>query len=238
MARKKYQYLGLLFGVLLPPMLLILAAWWWGSVQKDQDRQFNRIIAETAIKYQLDPLLIRSVIWRESDFDPLAYGMAEERGLMQVTPIAAGEWAKAENIENFRPVDLFDPRTGVMAGSWYLSRALSRWKETDRPIVYALAEYNAGRTHARRWFEPLTEKKAALFIEQIDFRTTKAYILDILERYHYYQENPDPEIWNIIEEKITGTWWRWLERRQIKALKEQRAQEAAKSSNHNDPEQK
>jgi soluble lytic murein transglycosylase len=139
MTRKKNNVFLLLLGMLTPPLLVVMAAWWWGNIQREQDRQYNGVIAEAAEKYNLEPQLIRAVIWRESDFDSRAYGMAEERGLMQVTPIAAGEWAKAENLENFRTVDLFDPRTGISAGSWYLSRAVSRWQNTDRPIVFALA---------------------------------------------------------------------------------------------------
>ncbi|NJK91827.1 MAG: lytic transglycosylase domain-containing protein [Blastochloris sp.] len=173
MSGKKRRTLWLLLGVATPPLILITVVWWWGNIQREQNRQFNSVIAESSQKYKLDPLLIRAVIWRESDFDPLAYGLAEERGLMQVTPIAAGEWARAEGVENFRNIDLFDPRTGIQAGSWYLSRAISRWQHTDRAVVFALAEYNAGRTHARRWAEGLSEPKAALFIEKSIFPPPK-----------------------------------------------------------------
>jgi soluble lytic murein transglycosylase len=222
-ARKKPNTFLLFLGILTPPLLIVVAAWWWGNVQREQDRQFNALIATASEKYALETHLIRAVIWRESDFDPHAYGMAEERGLMQVTPTAAGEWARSENLENFRPIDLFDPRTGILAGSWYLSRAVSRWQQTDRPIVFALAEYNAGRTHARRWAEALPTPTAALFIEQIDFPTTKKYVLDILERYHYYQEHPDPPVWQVLWSKGSGMWWRWLERQQVKKIKEQQS---------------
>jgi soluble lytic murein transglycosylase len=224
MARKKRNPLWLIIGILIPPLLVAVAAWCWGSFEKEQNKQFDSLIAYASWKYELDPQIIRAVIWRESDFDPLALGLVGERGLMQVTPVAAGEWAKAENIENFNPVDLFDPRTCISAGSWYLSRAASRWQHTDRPIVFALAEYNAGRTHARRWAENLPTPSAALFIDQIDFPTTKKYILDILDRYHDYQENADPSVWQIVQSKASGLWWRWLERRQIREIKKQAAQ--------------
>jgi len=223
MSRKKRNYWPVLVGVLIPPLLVVLAAWWWGNIQREQDRQFNAVIASASEKYKLEPQLIRAVIWRESDFDTRAYGMAEERGLMQVTPIAAGEWAKAENVENFRTVDLFDSRTGIMAGSWYLSRAISRWADSDVPMVFALAEYNAGRTNARRWAEDLPSPTAALFIEKIDFPTTKKYVLDVLDRYHYYREHPDPQVWEVVWSKASGYWWRWLERRQVRKIKEQQA---------------
>ena len=38
-----------------------------------------------------------------------------------------------------------------MAGTWYLRKLLRRYPRADDPVVYALADYNAGRTHVLRW---------------------------------------------------------------------------------------
>jgi soluble lytic murein transglycosylase len=205
--------------ILLPPMVLVAAGWWWGREEKARDQRFDRLIAEASRRYQIDANLIRAVIWRESDFDPAAQGLAGERGLMQIMEPAAREWADAEKLQNFRPTDLFDARTNILAGSWYLARAISRWPEADRAEVFGLAEYNAGRTHARRWAKDLPEPVAAVFIEQIDFPTTKKYILDILDRYELYQQQPDLPIHQLLWGKITGYWWRWHERREIERIK-------------------
>jgi soluble lytic murein transglycosylase len=208
--------------VLLPPLALLTAAWWWGQQEKARDQRFDRFIAEASRRYQIDPHLIRAVIWRESDFDPQALGLAGERGLMQVREPAALEWANAEALENYRPTDLFDPRTNILAGSWYLARAISRWPDADRAEVFALAEYNAGRTHARRWARDLPAPIAAAFIEKIDFPTTKKYILDILDRRELYRRQPDLPVYRLFWGKISGYWWRYQERRQIQRIKEAR----------------
>lgn len=205
--------------ILLPPLVVLAGAWWWGKEEKARDSRFDAWIVEASTRYQMDQNLIRAVIWRESDFDPAATGLAGERGLMQVTPVAGQEWADSEKLENYRETDLFDPRTNILAGSWYLSRAQSRWSEADRPEVFGLAEYNAGRTHARRWAKDLPKPVAGAFIEKIDFPTTKKYILDILDRHELYRMHPNLSVRELLWGKITGYWWRWQERRSLEKRK-------------------
>lgn len=153
-------------------------------------RLYDEWIWEASVRYSIDPLLIKAVIWRETDFDPSRFGRAQERGLMQVTPVAGKEWAEANKIRGFRPESLADPRTSVFAGAWYLARALERWKDRDNPVPFALAEYNAGRTHARRWAAAGADGAAVRteeFLERIDFPTTRAYVEAILERHDRYR---------------------------------------------------
>lgn len=199
----------------LASLLLVAAvtAWGlhrWGRQLVAQSRVYEPLIAESARRYQLDPDLIRAVIWRESDFQPDATGLAAERGLMQVTPVAGGEWAKAEKVNGFREQDLFDPRTNISAGCWYLSRAMGRWSNADQPEAFALAEYNAGRTHARRWASPLARWEAQPFIDNIDFPTTKAYITTILEKRAEYRAHPEPPSpWRAVYNELAVHIWKW-----------------------------
>ena len=70
---------------------------------------------------------------------------------MQLTEGAAQEWAEDSKKENFRVEELFDPKTNLEAGSWYLRRAMDHWQNQEDPIPFALAEYNAGASRAQRW---------------------------------------------------------------------------------------
>jgi len=196
-------------GFVLLALLSFLVLWIWGKREFKRQNMFDAYITEAAQRYNLPENVIRSVIWRESDFDPAAHGKAEERGLMQVTPTAGEEWAASEKINNFQPTDLFDPRTGIMAGTWYLSRAQQRWLEGDNPLAFALAEYNAGRTHARRWAAGMDKPNAAAFLENIDYPSTKAYVLAVLKKLHRYETEPDPELWSFVFDKIETKWWQW-----------------------------
>src|SRR3954447_14369701 len=103
-------------------------------------QQHDALIRAAAAQHHLDPMLVKAVVWRESRFDAQKYGTAGERGLMQVTEKAAGEWAREKKAENFRAEELFDPKTNVEAGTWYLRRAIEHWQNQPNPIPFALAE--------------------------------------------------------------------------------------------------
>jgi soluble lytic murein transglycosylase len=150
--------------------------------------QFDRLIRAVAAEHHLDPMLVKALVWRESRFDPQKFGNAGERGLMQVSGKAAKEWARENQLENFRIEELFDPKKNLEAGSWYLQRALQHWQLETDPIPFGLAEYNAGASRAQRWaggdkvvISPDT------FRGNIDFRSTRKYVDSILERYEFYK---------------------------------------------------
>lgn len=156
---------------------------------------YDTLIDDIGAKHGIDPQLIKAIVWRESAFHPEKVGGAGERGLMQVGEGAAADWAKAEKIETFVPTDLFDPRTNLDVGTWYMSRALTRWKGKRDPIPFALAEYNAGRTRVERWIAitDLGDKASSDdLLAAIDFPSTRRYVQDIVRRHRHYREAPAP----------------------------------------------
>jgi len=201
-------------------LLLLLAAGIGGYILYDMgmeelpDRQYDKHIAIIArTEYPVDPLLVRAVIWRESRFDPDVVGEAKERGLMQVTPIAAQDWVENEDIKEFELDDLFEPHTNIRAGMFYLSRALENWKDRDDPIPFALAEYNAGRSRALRWVDPENPTSAEAFRARIDFPTTAKYIDVIMEKHEEYRKDTMKHRWEQwykyysqrIKDRLSGT---------------------------------
>ena len=151
---------------------------------------YDAMIADAARKHGLDPLLVKAMVWRESAFDPSKVGTSGERGLMQVGEAAAQDWAAAEKIEDFAPTDLFDAKTNLEVGTWYLKKALERWKQKDDAVPFALAEYNAGHARVERWItatERGDEARAENLMRVIDFPTTRKYIEDITARQRFYQ---------------------------------------------------
>lgn len=153
-------------------------------------RRYDSMIVEAGKRYGVNPALIKAIIWRESRFQPDMLGSKGERGLMQITEGAASDWARAEKIETFVPVDLLDAKTNIEAGTWYLGNALRHWADKDDPVPFALAEYNAGRARVKRW-----EKDSGLgggfgsgeLREAMDFPTTKAYIQSIVARFQDFE---------------------------------------------------
>lgn len=152
-------------------------------------QQHDELIRSVAAQYRVDPLLVKAVVWRESRFDPRKYGSAGERGLMQVTERAAGEWAEETKVENFRVEELFDPKVNVQAGTWYLARAIGHWKNQTDPVPFALAEYNAGASRAQRWAggDEGGLIAASRFRRNIDFPGTRNYVDTILARLEFYK---------------------------------------------------
>jgi soluble lytic murein transglycosylase len=165
---------------------------WWRHRQGG--RRYDQQIRQAATRYGVDPALVKAVIWRESSFDAKARGLAGEIGLMQIRSPAAEEWAHAEKIRPFAHEHLLDPNTNTLAGAWYLSTLLKRYRQTDNPLPYALADYNAGRTHVLRWMEGATAKtNSRQFLAQMDFPGTQKYIQSVIGRYdHYRRRNRNP----------------------------------------------
>lgn len=170
-------------------MVLLLAlgviAWWGWGYQKE--RRFDSCIFAAARRYQVDPALVKAVVWRESRFDPDARGRAGELGLMQIRETAAQEWAAAEHIAGFEHQACLDPATNTLAGTWYLKKLLLRYKDTDNPAAYALADYNAGRSNVLKWLNGPAATRSGAFMEQIGFPSTRDYVRAILRQAEHYR---------------------------------------------------
>jgi len=151
--------------------------------------QYDRLIRSVAIEHHLDPMLVKAVVWRESRFDPKKHGGAGERGLMQVSEKAANEWARENKIADFRVEQLFDPKTNLEAGAWYLRRAFEHWETQSDPMAFALAEYNAGASRAQRWSggNGVATIPPRTFLQSINFPGTRKYVESIITRYEFYQ---------------------------------------------------
>lgn len=158
---------------------------WFSPGHFHQHDQLIRIIAA---EHRLDPMLVKAVVWRESGFDSQKFGTAGERGLMQVTEAAAQEWAQEAKSNDFRPEELFDPKTNLSAGSWYLQRALQHWRHQREPVPFALAEYNAGASRAQRWAGGRNVVIGPKnFRKNIDFPGTRKYVDTVMDRYAFYR---------------------------------------------------
>jgi len=171
-------------------LVIVVSGYVWLGYQKEH--RYDGFITDAATRYQVSPALVKAVVWQESRFNPRVRGRAGEIGLMQIRSAAANEWATAEGIEPFEHEMIFDPALNTRAGAWYLGKLTKRYLHTDDPIPYALADYNAGRTHVLRWNDGVAETNSAAFIEQITFPTTKKYIENVMRRYKTYSRDMRP----------------------------------------------
>lgn len=173
----------MLFSVLFLVTGALLSFW----RDEEREKRFAREIESAASRYDADPMLIKAVIWRESRFDPDVRGKHGEIGLMQLQELAAQEWADTEKIAGFEHEHCIDPKTNTLAGTFYLAKLLKRYTDTDDPIPYALADYNAGRGNVIKWNNGIAATNSAAFIEQIGFPSTQNYVKAVMKRHAMYR---------------------------------------------------
>ena len=82
--------------ILLIIVLLVTAvgfgAWYYWT------HRYDKLIVQIAAQYDLDPELVKAIIYEESFFNPRAHSSQNAVGLMQVTPIAAQEWVEVKTL--------------------------------------------------------------------------------------------------------------------------------------------
>ncbi len=119
---------------------------------------FDELVEQAAKSYDVDPLLVHSVIQVESNYNPYALSNKGAEGLMQLIPATA---------RRFGVKNSFDSRDNIDAGVRYL-KYLKNIFGDDR---LALAAYNAGEGAVARygWIPPYPET------QQYVYRVGKKY---------------------------------------------------------------
>ena len=173
--------------IILSSLFFVIAIALYLWREEEREAKFIPQIQAAARRYDLDPLLVKAVVWRESRFRADVRGRAGEIGLMQIQEIAAQEWADAEHVTGFEHQHCFDPATNTLAGSFYLNKLLKRYTRTDNPLPYALADYNAGRGNLLKWNTGAAATNSALFVQQIGFANTREYVQSVQRRYALYR---------------------------------------------------
>ncbi|MCM8538260.1 MAG: lytic transglycosylase domain-containing protein [Lentisphaeraceae bacterium] len=154
---------------------------------KKREKLYDDLIVQTAQRHSVDPALVKAVIRRESKFVANIRGSHGEYGLMQVTPIAADDWMRINRSGKFSNYEqLMTPSINLEVGTWYLARAMRKWKDYKQQTVIALAQYNAGPGNVlkRKW---APSHKSGDALKLISFPSTKVYIKDILKYEQHYK---------------------------------------------------
>jgi soluble lytic murein transglycosylase-like protein len=100
-------------------------------------RSWYPLIARTAQKHQVDPLLITALIYVESRFNPHAVSHMGARGMMQLLPQTA---------ERFGVQNIHDPLENIEGGTRYLRFLLETFEGNTH---LAIAGYNAGEGNVK-----------------------------------------------------------------------------------------
>ncbi len=128
--------------------------------------RFEEMIRSTAVKYGVDPTLVKAIVKAESDFDPAAVSKKGATGLMQLMPATASRMGVK---------DIHDPADNVEGGIKYLSSLLQMF---NWQVPLAVAAYNAGENAVLRYGDipPYSE--------------TRTYVKRVLHYHNLYSSAP------------------------------------------------
>lgn len=154
------------------------------NIQKLIYRQdYSEYVEKYAKEYNVDPLLIYSIIKAESNFDDEAVSGKGATGLMQLMDNTAKEIATNESLEYVSNESLFDPETNIKLGVKYFADLIAIFKNE----AVALAAYNAGMGTVQGWIDKGTIKADGSDIENIPYNETNMYVRKILKDYDIYR---------------------------------------------------
>ncbi|HEX5000141.1 MAG TPA: transglycosylase SLT domain-containing protein [Terriglobia bacterium] len=136
---------------------------------------FRSRVCQAASEARVDPQWLHSIIWQESKYDPQAKSGASARGLMQFIPETANAVASAANSPLASMDLLYDPAVSIPLGARYWAELMTDFKAPE----LALAAYNGGPENVRRWKMKSPDDEVELFVSDIGFTETKAYVLAV-----------------------------------------------------------
>ncbi|BAZ45019.1 soluble lytic transglycosylase [Chondrocystis sp. NIES-4102] len=145
-------------------------------------------ILKNAHKDQINPLLVISVMRKESTFDPNIDSVVGAVGLMQIVPPTAQWVAQQTQLSNY---SLTNPEDNINIGTWYLRYNHQRYDDNS---LLAVASYNAGTGNVNQWLTRYDIKDSDRFVEQIPFAETKDYVEGVFGNYWNYLRLYNPEI--------------------------------------------
>lgn len=149
--------------------------------------EYEEYVIKYSNEFNVDPVLVFSVIKVESNFMPRAESSVGARGLMQLMSDAY-DWVKfklEDDSESFD--DMYDPETNIMYGTYYLSFLMDRY---DGSIDLAAAAYHCGMGYVDQWLEDGTIDAENFRVEDIPEENdqTSHYVNKINTAYDAYKE--------------------------------------------------
>lgn len=145
---------------------------------------YKDYINEYSRKYNIDPFLVSAIINVESRYDKNAVSHKDARGLMQIGA-KTGKWASEElGIEDYHENMLFDPKSNIQIGTWYLNNLNSEFKNN---LDLVLAAYNAGSGNVQKWRMDKNYSMDGEKLHKIPFKETEEYLKKVKSNYKIYK---------------------------------------------------
>ncbi|WP_394850911.1 lytic transglycosylase domain-containing protein [Pendulispora brunnea] len=145
-------------------------------------RPYDAFVRAEETAHHLPSGLLHAVMRVESAFDPDVTSPARAVGLLQLLPETALTVAKSLGQPNAE-VLLTNPAQNIKLGARYLKELIERF---HGQIPLALAGYNGGPDAVARWMSRLKDAPLDVFVEQIPYTETRAYVVRVMGNFARY----------------------------------------------------
>ncbi len=146
--------------------------------------KYYGIIEKYSNIYNVDPILVTSMINVESNFKKDAISPKDARGLMQIRRMTA-DWAANEiGIVDYDYSKICEPDINIMIGTWYISKLLNQY---NNDINIALVAYNAGSGNVSKWLKNYKYSLDGENLHKIPFKESERYINKIKRNMKIYK---------------------------------------------------
>ncbi len=147
-------------------------------------KQYKVYVSAYSTEYGISEDLVYSIIKAESNYDRKAVSKKGAIGLMQITE-ETGLWVSEKiKLADFSKEKLYDPKTNIEIGCFYLSYLLDLYGGNEKN---ALAAYNAGPTNVNKWILDKNCSKDGENLDNIPFKETKEYVKKVASNVKKYK---------------------------------------------------
>ncbi|MDY3006225.1 lytic transglycosylase domain-containing protein [Anaerococcus sp. AGMB00486] len=173
-----------IFGLIIISFLMVVVIS-FSLIAYQTSRQkiaYQEEIYKYSEKYNVDPLLVSSIIKVESDFDINAHSSQDAMGLMQLLENSAKHSAEILG-EDYLPDKLKEVDYNLNLGVGYYNYLYKYYNNKD----LALAAYNGGIGNVDKWIEDGIIDRYDPEISNIPIEETRQYVIKINANYDLMQ---------------------------------------------------
>ena len=153
-------------------------------------RPFWDAVVDAARTHRADPVLLVSLMRRESRFDPTARSPVGAVGLLQIMPYTAEALAERAGVGDILgpagidDATLADPRVNIAIAARLNADLLELFDGARLPVI---ASYNAGEDHAGDWWNAARGLRDDFFIDSIPYTETRNFAREVVANYAAYE---------------------------------------------------
>jgi len=181
--RKKHKYgvSSLIIAFVFSVTIVMLSL--YNLYLAEYPKKYQELVEKYSTQYQVDDMLVYSVIRSESRFNPNAVSDIGACGLMQITE-ETFNWAKSKmpDKDNATYDDMFYPEANIKYGVYILHLLLNEFSD-ERTAVSA---YHAGWGSVKGWLADPEHSQDGREIDTIPFKDTNAYVNQVLKTKEIY----------------------------------------------------